>query len=114
VRIVDTLGYVSIKDSLFGGTDSYKNLMKVPHAQGDAKFTMKTDVLDKNGFKVPVFEAKVAKEVILHDQPNDLVEREKTMKSVDEVNGPEIIVGSLEDVSTSGNWPSIYDTKERK
>ncbi len=114
VRIIDTLGYVSLKDSLFNGTESYKNLMDVPHAQGDAKFTMKTDVLDKNGFRVPVFEAKVAKDVILHDQPKDLVAREKTMKSVDEVNGPEIVVGSLEDVSTSGNWPSIYDTKKRK
>lgn len=114
VRIIDTLGYVSIKDSLFNGTDSYKNLMNVPHAKGDAKFTMKTGVLDKNGFKAPVFEAKVAKELILHDQPKDLVEREKTLKSVDEVNGPEIIVGSLEDVSTSGNWPRIYDSKERK
>jgi|SRR5690606_28565711 len=114
VRIIDTLGYVSLKDSLFNGTERYKNLMNVPHTVGDVKFTMKTDVLDKNGFRVPVFEAKVAKDVILHDQPKDLVAREKTLKSVEEVPGPEIIVGSLEDVSTSGNWPSIYDTKERK
>ena len=48
------------------------------------------------------------------DQPEDLVARENEMISVDEVNGPEIIVGSLVDVSTTGNWPSIYDTKDRK
>ncbi|UOB17027.1 hypothetical protein [Abyssalbus ytuae] len=114
VRIIDTLGFVSVKDSLFGDSDRYKRLMYVPHAKDDTKFEMKADIINNNGFRVPVFEAKVAKDVILYDQPSDLKERENALISVDEVNGTEIIVGSLTDVSTSGNWPQIYDTKQRK
>ena len=37
--------------------------------------------------------------------------RENAQISVEEVNGPEIRVGSLTDVSTNGNWPPIYDKK---
>ena len=29
--------------------------------------------------------------------------------SVDGVNGPDIILGSLSNVSTNGNWPTIFD-----
>jgi hypothetical protein len=114
VKLIDTLGTKSIKDSLFGGSERYKRMMNVPYAQNNEKFTMSATIVDKNGFRAPVFEAKVAKSVILWDQPEDLVARENEMISVDEVNGPEIIVGSLVDVSTTGNWPSIYDTKDRK
>ena len=49
--------------------------------------------------------------MVLYDQPQDLVARENAQISVEEVNGSEIIVGSLSDVSTNGNWPPIYDKK---
>ena len=114
VKLIDTLGYESVKKSLFGDSDRYKRMMNVPHAKNGEKFTMSADIINANGFRVPVFEAKVAKSVVLHDQPKELLDRENEMISVDEVNGSEIIVGSLTDVSTSGNWPSIYDTKDRK
>lgn len=112
VKIIDTLGYVSVKDSLFGNSDRYKDMMKVPYAQNAETFTMKADFIEQSGYRAPVFEAKVAKEVVLHDQPADLVSREKAQVSVEEVNGAEIKVGSLSKVSTSGNWPPIYDKKE--
>ncbi len=112
VKIIDTLGFVKVKDSLFKGSDHYKDLMKVPGAPNNETFTMKADILDKNGYKAAVFEAKVAKDVILYDQPEELVAREKEIIDVDEVNGAEIKVGSLTDVSTNGNWPTIYDTKK--
>jgi hypothetical protein len=112
--VVDTLGFVKVKDSLFKDSDRYKTLMNVPFAANNETFTMKAGVLDKNGYKAPVFEAKVAKNVILHDQPKDLVTQENDVISVDGVNGSEIIVGSLEDVSINGNWPTIYDTKAKK
>jgi type II secretory pathway pseudopilin PulG len=111
VKIIDTLGYVAVKDSLFGGTERYKNLMKVPHAANNETFTMKADFLEQSGYRAPVFEAKVAKNVILSDQPADLLARENSQVSVEEVNGSEIKVGSLTKVSTSGNWPPIYDKK---
>ena len=112
VTIVDTLGFVNVKDSLFRGDDRYKNMMNVPHGQNNEKFALKADVIDKGGYQASVFEAKVAKSVVLYDQPVDLVDRENAQISVEEVNGTEIIVGSLSDVSTNGNWPPIYDKKQ--
>jgi len=111
VTIIDTLGFVSVKDSLFKGDDRFKSMMNVPYAQGGETFVMKAEIVDKGGYKAPVFEAKVKKDIILYDQPKDLLTRENAQISVEEVNGPEIRVGSLTDVSTNGNWPPIYDKK---
>jgi len=108
VVVVDTLGFVPVKDSLFKD-DSYKLLSQVPVEGIDAKFSIKANVINKNGYRVPVFEVKVAKSIILHDQDIDLLKQEKETVSVDGVNGPEIILGSLTEVSTNGNWPTIFD-----
>ncbi|WP_340198875.1 hypothetical protein [Ascidiimonas sp. W6] len=113
VKIIDTLGFKAIKDSIFKNSDRYKTMMNVPFAENTAKFEMKAAILDKEGYKAPVFEAKVKKDVILYDQPKNLRVQENQMISVDEVNGNSIIVGSLNDVSTNGNWPTIYDTKKK-
>ena len=110
--VVDTLGTVAVKDSLFKGDSSYKTLFSVPFAQNGERFEMKADVVNKQGFDAPVFEASVKKDVVLYDQPKDLLARENAHNSIEEVNGNTIIVGSLTDVSTSGNWPSIYDKKK--
>ncbi len=114
VRIIDTLGFVPVKDSLFKGDDRFKTMMNVPFAQGGETFEMKADIIDKQGYKAPVFEAKVKKDVVLYDQPKDLLNRENAQISVEEVNGSEIKVGSLNEVSTNGNWPPIYDKKGDK
>jgi hypothetical protein len=37
------------------------------------------------------------------------VKQENETISVDGVNGPEIVLGSLTNVSTNGNWPTIFD-----
>ncbi|WP_339664520.1 hypothetical protein [Maribacter arcticus] len=111
VKIIDTLGFVSVKDSLFKTDSRYKTLMDVPTAANGEKFVMKSAFVDKSGYRAPVFEAKVDKNVILYDQPKDLMARENSALSVEEVNGPSIRVGSLDEVSTSGNWPPIYDKK---
>lgn len=112
ITIIDTLGFVAIKDSLFRDSDRYKTMMNVPNAQGGEQFSIKSDVIQKGGYSAPVFEAKVSKDVVLYDQPQDLRDRENAQISVEEVNGSEIKVGSLTDVSTNGNWPPIYDKKE--
>ncbi|MGS2761602.1 hypothetical protein [Sinomicrobium sp. M5D2P9] len=112
-KIIDTLGFVAVKDSLFKNSDRYKTLMDIPYAPNNEKFAMKAGTISRSGFQASVFEAKVDKDVILHDQPKDLVAREKQVISVDDVNGPEIIVGSMNEVKTTGNWPMIYDSKKR-
>ena len=114
VEIVDTLGFVSVKDSLFGDNKSYKMMAKVPIDGTDSEFSIKADIIDKNGYQVPVFEVKVKKDVILYDQNKDLLEQENKVISVDGVNGSEIILGSMSEVSINGNWPSIFDAKNNQ
>ena len=113
VIVIDTLGYVSVKDSLFSNTDSYKFMASIPIEGVDNKFKLKADIIDKNGYNVPVFEVRVSKDLILFDQNKDLIAQEKQTISVDGVNGPDIVLGSLSDVSTNGNWPTTFDF-ERK
>ncbi|WP_378187738.1 hypothetical protein ACE939_05110 [Aquimarina sp. W85] len=111
--VIDTLGYASVKDSLFGGTDRYKNMMKVPVEGTDAMYELDAGYLNKNGLNIAVFEAKVSKDVLLHDQDRDLVLQEKEVLSADGVNGPYLSVGSMEDVKTIGNWPKTYGANDQ-
>ena len=113
VVVIDTLGFASVKDSLFGNSDRYKNMSKVPIEGVDQIFKIKSDVIDKNGYNVPVFEVRVSKDVVLFDQNKDLLKQEKGLMSVDGVNGPDIVLGSLTEVSTNGNWPTTYDAIAR-
>ena len=113
VIVVDTLGYVSVKDSLFSNTESFKSMASIPIDGIYEKFKLKADIIDKNGYNVPVFEVRVSKDLILFDQNKDLITQEKQTVSVDGVNGPDIVLGSLSDVSTNGNWPTTFDF-ERK
>ena len=114
VEIVDTLGFVSVKDSLFGQNESYKMMAKIPIEGTNSEFSIKADIIDKNGYQVPVFEVKVTKDIVLYDQNKDLLDQENKVISVDGVNGREIILGSMSEVSTSGNWPTIFDAKNKE
>jgi hypothetical protein len=109
VVVVDTLGFVPVKDSLFKDSDVYRNFAQVPVEGVEATFDIDAKIVDKNGYKVPVFEVKVAKNIVLYDQDKDLLKQENETVSVDGVNGPAIILGSLTEVSTNGNWPTIFD-----
>ena len=108
--VVKILDSVLVKDSLFRNDNRYKNMMNVPGADG-VKVEMEAAMINKGGYNVSVFEAKVPKSAVLGDQPKDLQARENEHNSVEEVNGTHITVGSLTQVSTSGNWPPIYDRK---
>jgi hypothetical protein len=113
VIVIDTLGRVSVKDSLFKNTNRYQEMAYIPiDGVRDSMFTINAEVINKNGYNVPVFEVKVSKNVILFDQNADLVQQENETVSVDGVNGPAIVLGSLSNVSTNGNWPTIFDAKQ--
>ncbi len=114
IKIIDTLGFVSVRDSLFKKDLRYKDLMDIPGAPNGEKISMNAGIVEKSGYRAPVFVAKVAKNILLSDQPKDLVARENAQQSVEQVNGTHIEVGSMEEVSTSGNWPPVYDKKEKK
>lgn len=111
--VIDTLGFVSVKDSLFKGNEQrYRTMMNVPIEGVDAKFELDAGTVTKGTNQIPVFEAKVSKDVVLHDLDRDLVMQEKEVVSVDDINGPYISVGSMEEVNTSGNWPLKYGKNE--
>ncbi|MEH6537430.1 MAG: hypothetical protein V7719_13610 [Psychroserpens sp.] len=105
IVIIDTLGFVPVRDSLFGADTRYKTIMNLPEGIGPAgaKFQLKAGKLDDSG--ISVFEAWVDKDVILHDQDKNLVNKEKEVMSVDGVRGPKLKVGSMEEAETGGNWP---------
>ncbi|WP_025741720.1 hypothetical protein [Aquimarina pacifica] len=110
--VIDTLGYASIKDSLFKN-NSHKDMMKIPLEGVDATFKMDAGYINKNDLRIPVFEAKVDKEVLLGDLDKDLLAQEKEVVSVDGVNGPSLSVGSMTEVMTSGNWPRTYGENDQ-
>ncbi len=111
IVIVDTLGYKSVRDSLFGSDNRYKTMMNVPVGKEGSKFEMKTGVIEQNNFKIGTFEAVAYKKDILFDQPQDIVNKELQVVSVEQINGDAIRVGSLNEVNTNGNWPKNYSTK---
>ena len=110
--LLDTLGFVKVKDSLYGGSDRYKTMMNVPVEGIDAQFEIQAGKLEKNGTIFSVFECKVSKDVILHDKDSDMVANEKQVNSVDGVNGEYISIGSMNEINTTGNWPKLYDTEK--
>ena len=114
IVVIDTLGFASVKDSLFGNSDRYKTMAQLPIDGIDKTFSIKADVIDKNGYNVPVFEVRISKDDVLFDQNKDLLKQEKALMSVDGVNGPDLVLGSMTEVSTNGNWPTTYDAIARK
>ncbi|MDO6759558.1 hypothetical protein Q4566_05035 [Tamlana sp. 2_MG-2023] len=112
IVVIDTLGFVPVKDSLFKSSNRYKTMMNVPVGKEGGKFDMKAGFIEQNDIKIPVFEASVKKRVLLYDQSNDLIIQENQVISVDGVNGDALKVGSMDEVNTTGNWPKTYGANE--
>lgn len=104
IIITDTLGFVPVKDSLFGADTRYRKMMDIPVGKPGAKFELKAGLLDN----IPVFEASVDKSILLDGEDPNLIAKEKQVVSVDGVNGPKLSVGSMDEVKTNGNWPKNY------
>jgi len=113
VIITDTLGYVTVKDSLFKNSDRYKTMINVPVGKPGSKFELKAGFIEQEDVKIPVFEASVKKEIVLYDQDKDLIMQENQVpSSVVGVAGDAIKVGSMEESSTNGNWSKTYGNNE--
>ena len=112
IVVTKELGKVSIKDSLFKGSDRYKRLNVVKIDNIEAKIDLKSGFIKREDLKIPVFEAKLEKAKLLTDQDQSLVAKEKKVVSVDGINGEYILLGSMEEVSMSGNWPKKYGNNE--
>ncbi|MFB9053745.1 hypothetical protein ACFFVB_11720 [Formosa undariae] len=114
IIIIDTLGFISVKDSLFKTSPRYKTMMNLPAGIGPegATFKLEAGTLEQNDVKIPVFESSVKKDVILYDQERDLIIQENQVIAVDGVNGDALMVGSMNEVKTNGNWPKTYGDDE--
>jgi hypothetical protein len=112
IVIIDTLDFVSVKDSLFGADPRYKKMMYIPTLEDGQKFELKAGLLEQNGINIPVFEASVSKKILLFDQDKNFVDLESEVKSVEGVNGPTLKVGSMDEINTNGNWPKNYSKEQ--
>lgn len=107
IVVIDTIGTVAVKESVFKNDDRYTTMMNVPGTE--TTFDLKAGFIEKGKSTLAVFEAKVDKKIILADQPDYLVFEELETVAVDGVNGPALSVGSMMEISTNGNWPRKYD-----
>jgi hypothetical protein len=94
--ISDTLGYISVADSLFGRRPNFKveNLRYIPFSDKE-KFTMEAGRINKGGVMVPVFMAMARKEDYLDGLDKNLI-RNPSVK--------DLIVGSMSEPTIDGNW----------
>lgn len=94
--INDTLGYVSVVDSLFSKRQDFEvtQLQYIPFSDGK-KFKLDAGKINKGGVMVPVFMAVAPKEHYLAGLPKNQV-----MKS----SVKDLIVGSMQEPTTDGNW----------
>ncbi len=111
-KIKDTIGYEPVL-KYFKNRD-YKNMFTIPGTNGK-EFYIEAGTVEKvEGLVVPTFIAKCKKEEILKGMDDSLVKQELEAAATDQIKGRFVSVGSLEEVSTGGNWPPSYDKKERE
>lgn len=109
-RITDTIGYEPVA-KYFKDKD-YKNMFKVPGVAGK-EFDIEVGTVEKvQGLVVPTFFVKTEKAGILKGMDESLIKQELEAIATDQIKGEFVSVGSLEEVSTGGNWPPSYDKKE--
>ena len=106
-RVTDTIGYEPVL-KYFEGRD-YKNMFKVPGVEG-IEFELEVAKVEKvQGLIVPTFMAKTSKTAILAGMNESLVKQELEAIETDQIKGEYVSVGSLDEVTTGGNWPPSYD-----
>ncbi len=111
VKKVDTVGYEPV--SKYFKNKNLDNLFSVPGT--DKKFDVEIGKVEKiKGLFVPVFCAKVHKTDILKGMNKNELKLELQKIQNNEVKGEFVSVGSLEEVTVSGNWPPMYDKNVKK
>ncbi len=112
IVITEKLGSVAVKDSLFKNSDRYKRLNVVKVGNFEVPVIMKTGLVSRNDMNISTFQAIIDKNALLQDLDPELIKNENKAESIDEINGPQIILGSLDEVSLTGNWPKKYGSNE--
>ncbi|WP_299052238.1 hypothetical protein [uncultured Polaribacter sp.] len=109
-RKTDTIGYEPVL-KYFKGTN-YKEMFKVPGVPGK-EFDIEVGSVEKvQGLVVPTFFVKTEKASILKGMDASLIKQELEAGATDQIKGEFVSVGSLNEVTTGGNWPPFYDKKD--
>ena len=109
-RKIDTIGYEPVLKSFEGR--NYKGMFKVPGEDGK-EFEIEVGTVEKvQGLVVPTFLVKTEKKDILKGMNASLIKQEIEENATDQIRGEYVSVGSLDEVSTGGNWPPSYDKKD--
>jgi len=111
-RITDTIGYEPVLKYFKGRP--YKNMFTVPSLDG-VQYDLEIGTVEKvQGLLVPTFMSKTPKLPLLEGMSASLVKQELEVMASDQIKGEYISVGSLDEVTTAGNWPPSYDKKSDK
>lgn len=109
IRVTDTTGYEPVLK--YFKDRAYKTMFKVPNVEG-ADFEIEVSSLEKiPGLVVSTFRVRTPKEGILKGMNKSLIKQELEVKESNQIKGDYVSVGSLEEISTGGNWPPQYDRK---
>ncbi|MDG2193920.1 MAG: hypothetical protein P8K77_03510 [Polaribacter sp.] len=105
-RVTDTIGYKPVLSRFTGR--NYQDMFKVPGT--DKTFSVELGKIEKiPGLEVPVFEVKITKTDVLVGLDPYLISQELEAITNDQIKGAFISVGSLNEVTTGGNWLPFYD-----
>lgn len=108
-RVTDTTGYEPVLK--YFKNRNYKTMFKVPNVEG-ADFEIEVSSLEKiPGLIVSTFRVRTPKAGILKGMNGSLIKQELEVKESNQIKGDFVSVGSLEEISTGGNWPPQYDRK---
>lgn len=102
--IMDTIGFVSVRDSLFGRRTNFiiSNLPLVPFTEGDT-FLLYAGKIERSNVMVHVFEVSALNSQFLKGLEEQLVNN-YTDKLESTERFPGLKVGSMTEASTDGNW----------
>lgn len=90
---VDTLGYASIKDSIFSADYNLEKLRFIPHTE-NVELKLRAGKIKSGKLNVHVFEARAPKEEYLVGLDEDLVKNASK----------DLVVGSMTSAKINGNW----------
>jgi hypothetical protein len=92
--IMDTLGRIGVRDSLFKEIEVH-NLRYIPYAKKGTEFELDAgEITKEGGLKVHVFELIARKDEWLRGMDKALIS----------TNADDLVIGSMQEASISGNW----------
>lgn len=114
--INDTIGYVKVMDSIKSKREDFNinDIKFVPFSNPQQQFELESGNIDRNGIKIPVFEARTPYDVYLATPGTAFSEKEWKQRvdnakaekeSINRYAG--LKVGSMEEATTDGNWEKL-------